>query len=242
MPLPRREASDVELLPPPFRRDHGATEALSEPLAREWDELADGVGAAPFLRPGWVQAWVDAFGGRLRVAVARERGELAGVWPVLQRFGALTSPTNWHTPLFGPVVARPDVAATLLERLVGGGVTRIELDFADPADPAAEALRASGLLVHERIRTRSPWLALDGDPLARLTAKRRRAIRSRRRRLEESLGAVSLEVHAGAQGTGPAFAEALRIEASGWKGDGGTAIATDPPSRAFYESVALWWL
>src|SRR5438105_12628854 len=39
-----------------------------EPLAREWDDLADRVSAPPFLRSGWTAAWWLAFGrGHLEV-------------------------------------------------------------------------------------------------------------------------------------------------------------------------------
>src|SRR5687768_1362033 len=47
-------------------------------LYAEWDALALAIGAAPFLRPGWVRAWMDSFSPHhpLRLLVVRRDGDL----------------------------------------------------------------------------------------------------------------------------------------------------------------------
>src|SRR5690348_16425909 len=69
-------------------------------LAEEWDSLADRVGAPPWARPGWVDAWWRAFGsGELDVlTVYSSDGRLAGVLPVARRRGRVEAPVNWHSP------------------------------------------------------------------------------------------------------------------------------------------------
>lgn len=80
-----------------------------------WDELADHVGAVPWLRPGWISAWVVAFsrGASLEVLVERRAGRLTGVLPLLRRRRALASPTNWHTPEFGLLTADAEAGFAL---------------------------------------------------------------------------------------------------------------------------------
>src|ERR1700720_145453 len=77
----------------------GAFSDLSlEPLASEWDELAERAGASPFLRPGWVAAWWLAFGtGNMEIRTVTRDGRPAAVLPVARRHGALRSVTNDHT-------------------------------------------------------------------------------------------------------------------------------------------------
>ena len=41
-------------------------------LFSEWEALADGTGASPFMHPGWFDAWWHAFGrGRLEIVALR---------------------------------------------------------------------------------------------------------------------------------------------------------------------------
>ena len=47
-------------------------------LVSAWDDLATRTGASPFAHPGWVNAIVDAFGGDLRLVVARSDLEVVG--------------------------------------------------------------------------------------------------------------------------------------------------------------------
>ncbi|HKP91255.1 MAG TPA: hypothetical protein VJT75_14925, partial [Thermoleophilaceae bacterium] len=91
---------------------------LDDELRAEWDELADRTGAAPFLRAGWIEAWHGAFGlGELRTLTTRDDGRLTGILPVSARRGALVSPTDWHTPIFGPVAEDAGAGRALAREL-----------------------------------------------------------------------------------------------------------------------------
>ena len=50
-------------------------------LAEEWDSLADRVGAPPWARPGWVEAWWNAFGSGESSLTTSSGGGIAGVLP-----------------------------------------------------------------------------------------------------------------------------------------------------------------
>jgi CelD/BcsL family acetyltransferase involved in cellulose biosynthesis len=67
----------------------------------------------------------------------------------------------------------------------------------------------------------------------------RASLKKRRRRLEQA-GPVTCELNDGTPDFDEQFAEVLRIEAMGWKGEQGTAIASRPDTRQFYGAIAAW--
>lgn len=211
-------------------------------LSDEWDALAERVGATPFMRPGWVRAWADAFaGGRLDAVTLRRSGELAGILAVRPGLGGLRSPVNWHTPVFGPVADDDATLRSLLRGALERRPVHLGLSFIDASDPGVGAFRdaaaSSGYRVTARPRLSSPFLALEagGDPLLALTAKRRSNLRRQRRRLE-ALGEVRLDVRT----DDDAIDEAFAIEGSEWKEQRGTAIASSAATMGFYRAVARW--
>jgi CelD/BcsL family acetyltransferase involved in cellulose biosynthesis len=210
------------------------------PLADEWDDLADRAGASPFLRPGWIEAWLAAFGGGAPEIVAlRREGRLAAVLPLVRRRGALVSPTNWHTPEWG-VLAEDDASAQeAVAAALAARPRRLSLAFLGPGAEAARAAVASaGYSTLERTLLRSPTLALAGDRAAYMasrSSKRRKELARQRRRLEEG-GAVAFEVDE----TAARLEEGLAVEGSGWKLERGTAIVSQPETVRFYTEVARW--
>src|SRR5437899_1249723 len=100
---PSTRSRERAVADPPLRASPTVEiERSTEALDREWDDLADRVGAAPFLRPGWIRAWWRAFGsGDPGVLTVRRSGRLAAALPLEIRRGVVRSPTNWHTPFFG---------------------------------------------------------------------------------------------------------------------------------------------
>jgi CelD/BcsL family acetyltransferase involved in cellulose biosynthesis len=90
-----------------------------EPLAPEWDELADRTAAMPWVRPGWIAAWRRAFGhGALQLLTVRQGGRLCGVLPLERRFGELRSPTNPQTPGFCLLAKGSAIRRTLANLLL----------------------------------------------------------------------------------------------------------------------------
>jgi CelD/BcsL family acetyltransferase involved in cellulose biosynthesis len=110
--------------------------------------------------------------------------------------------------------------------------------FLDDPAPLEAAAREARYRVITRVRERSPYVPLAGDLdayLATLDRKHVKEVRRLRRRLEEQ-GEVTFAV---ATDAGP-LDEFLRVEAAGWKGEGGTAVASQPGTEAFYREVAAW--
>lgn len=217
-------------------------------LADEWDELATRVAARPWFRPGWFECWWRAFGhGELCVISLRREDGLAAVLVLVRDGRALRSAANWHSPDFGMTAvdgdARRDLAAAALEV----GAARVTLWLLDPDDGGLGELRAAAemeaLPTVERVQMRSPWVRVEGtyeDYLRERgpSAKRRKELNRCRRKLEERVGPVALEIHAEADDA--LLAEGFELEGSGWKREHGTAIASDPTLLSFYTDVARW--
>jgi CelD/BcsL family acetyltransferase involved in cellulose biosynthesis len=236
--------------PPDLLRPGRATREIHasiDPLAPEWDDLADRTGAPPFVRPGWFQTWLDAFGrGSLEVFAVRRGGRLAAVLPMLRRAGALTSPSNWHTPLFG-AVAEPGAEAPLAEALLARRTRFAKLAFVDPEAPFVVACReraaALGRPLLTRTIERSPYVPVEGTwddfERSRLSGDGRSTLRNRRRRLMAE-GALAVEVTGGQTDLGRRLEEGFEVEARSWKGEAGTAIDSRPDTRRFYTQIARW--
>ncbi|MBW3602601.1 MAG: GNAT family N-acetyltransferase [Actinobacteria bacterium] len=213
----------------------------------DWDDLADRVGASPFLRPGWVRAWWGAFGhGGLRVAVARRDGRPVGVLPFVRRRGVVVSPTNWHSHEYAFLAADADAVAVLTDALVAGRPHHVRLDLLREGTPELAAYRARAAALGYRSGAgellRSPYVPLVGGWSAYeqgLGARKLRELRRRGRRLAEA-GRVTFEVSDGAGDLDGLLDEGFRVEAAGWKGAAGTAIAAHPHTRRFYAGLAGW--
>jgi len=223
----------------------GVTDRLSG--VEEWDELAARVQAPPFLRPGWVGAWLRAFGeGELETIEVRRGGELAAVLPMVRRRGRLCSPVNWHTPMFGPLGIDWRAREEVVERAFEHSSAVVDLNLLDGDEAElgsiARVARESDRLTVARPVVQSPYLRLeaDFDEYERsLSRNRRKGLRRNRRRLEEE-GRVLFEVHDGRTDLDGLLAEVFAVEAAGWKGRRGTAISSQPQTTRFYTEVARW--
>jgi CelD/BcsL family acetyltransferase involved in cellulose biosynthesis len=254
----------------PTPRDHTATQrdvpgqGLGGPLASpavrldlrspdpdlraRWDALAVASGASPFVRPGWLGAWADAFGrgDDLRLLTLERGGELVGVLPLLPGPLGLRSPTNHETALFTPVLADADAAAELADRLLRAGAT-VDLAALPADDDATGALRAAarraGAPVLERPICASPWIDTTGDPasfLRRLSKNRRHGLRRLRHRMADA-GEVVLDVSDGTgDDVGALLDEGFRLEARPWKLAAGSAVLSAPANVRFYTEGARW--
>jgi CelD/BcsL family acetyltransferase involved in cellulose biosynthesis len=216
-------------------------------LACEWEQLAERVNGSPFLRPGWIMPWLRAFGsGTPEAIVVRRDGELAALLPMQRRRGRLYSTSNWHSPVFGPLAADDDARATLLDGLFDDRRCNVELslleDDATLLDQIDSRARGTGRRVVGRPLAVSPVVDIAGlfeDYERALSRNRRRSLRRGQQALEAQ-GSVSFEVHESPEGLDGAFEEVLQVEASGWKGRRGTAIASRAETRRFYAEVASW--
>jgi len=220
--------------------------ALSESLAAEWDELVDHVRGAPFLRPGWIEAWWRAFGrGTLACLLLRRSGRLAGIVPLLRGRSTVRSPTNAHTPLFGIVAEDGDAVRELVSAMLTDSARRVVLSHIDATDLEpwlrAEANAAGRSLVVTLVQ-RSPYLCLGAGWAAveqRLGARRAAEIRRRYRVLDRA-GRVSVRIADGSQDRSALLEQGFGLEASAWKGAAGTAIVSRSDTRAFYAAITSW--
>jgi CelD/BcsL family acetyltransferase involved in cellulose biosynthesis len=216
-------------------------------LAPEWDDLAGRVGATPFMRPGWMTAWWHAFGtGDPAIMTARRNGRLTGILPLERHRGALRALANQHTPSYNPIAEDDASARALVDRALATTARRVELSMLDRWDIVSgallEAATERGRRTYTRIVRRTPYLTIDSDwagILANLSRRHRKELRRQRRRLEE-IGPVGLETISGRAELEQGFADLLALEGSGWKVERGTAIASRPETRSFYQEVAVW--
>ena len=208
-----------------------------------WDELAERAGAAPFDRPGWFEAWAEAFGEPLELLTTEADGRLTGVLPYVRTADSVRSATNPHTPSPGLLTDDEAAARDLTEGLFSLG-GRISLGYLDGASAAIlhDAARSAGCMVLTRplayrlfLELEGPWESFEGSLPSRLV----RDVRRRRRKLEE-LGEVTLEVSDGSDRLEDLLAEGFRLEASGWKAAEGTAIVSSRETQRFYEAIARW--
>jgi CelD/BcsL family acetyltransferase involved in cellulose biosynthesis len=86
----------------------------------------------------------------------------------------------------------------------------------------------------------APYIPIEGswdEYFNRLSPKLRANLRRRERRLQQ-FGDIRMEVVGSGQEVEDALEEGLRIEAAGWKGRAGTAIAADEATHRFYSLLA----
>jgi CelD/BcsL family acetyltransferase involved in cellulose biosynthesis len=215
-----------------------------ERLGEEWDGLL-GDDARPFDLHCWYLSWWAAFGaGReLAICAARAEGRLVGVLPMLRQGSKLAALANVHTPVYRPLAADRLVSTALLRAAMEAGATELAMPSLPAGEPSIEPLRdgsAGGMIATFGPGPVSPIVDTSGDfedwrkrskprwgaPLERF---RRKMIRDNDAQLEIVEAPVDLERE---------LEQGFRVEASGWKGEQGTAILSSPDTHAFYRSVA----
>jgi CelD/BcsL family acetyltransferase involved in cellulose biosynthesis len=208
----------------------------------DWDGLADGQGT-PFLRHAWLASWWAAFGnGRLRICALWDGSELAALFPLRATPAGLAGLTNEQTPLFRPLARdRRDLERVVDEVLAQPHDLLVE---ALPDDhPALEVIAATCARRGRRSlvapQHTSPVAETAGvhDYGASLSVKTARELRRLRRKMDREYRAevsllapppeLELELQLG-----------FEVEASGWKGERGTAILCSPQTDLFYRLMA----
>jgi CelD/BcsL family acetyltransferase involved in cellulose biosynthesis len=218
-------------------------------LAALWDVLAAKSGN-PIQQYAWARAWVETFGADydVQIVVAGARQEPSALAPLVRRRdddGArleLLGVSELHE-VTDFLYADSSAVASLTEALQ-------ELRFAlflerIPADaPSVAALRRSyrgrGLVIC-RALAGCPWIPLDASwvhPEQHLNPGRRSDLR-RAGRVAERMGPLSFTVSSPTPAElEPLLDEAFRVEAAGWKGCEGTALATDARRGLFFRRYA----
>ncbi len=182
---------------------------------------------------------------------------LVGLMPIglaRGRFGPLPAPAIlWRHPyamIGAPLVDREnagEVLAALLARADAAGLPgALMMPYLRHDGPIFAALQEisfySGrpLVVSEDFERAMIATETDSERYIGTTigSGRRRHLARYRRRLEEK-GRLTFHCHEASSEVVPAFEEFLSLEAKGWKGERGTAIACEPASQMFFtETVA----
>jgi CelD/BcsL family acetyltransferase involved in cellulose biosynthesis len=243
--------------------DRGAIGAL----AAEWERLRAEVAAAggtrgPFLAASWFAVFAASLarGRALKLLVAHRGGRVCGILPLYAERRALSgvparvlrSLSDDHSSRFDLLADGDEAVAALFAHLArDGSWDALELrDVPDGVratgvDRLVAVARAAGFPEARWPSLVSPYLPLPATPAAldaQLDAKFRSNLRRRARKLTAEVGPIALERVTTA---GPdrgrldaALDDAFRLEAAGWKGQLGTAIACDAGLTARYRALA----
>lgn len=223
-----------------------------------WADLASrAVEANAFYHPAFARAVSRHAEGRsgARALVAWDgpaKRRMIGLLPVISAWHALRIPipvfVAWqaYAPLTTPLLDRgnPDAAArALVAAAAQGGAQALFLPALAQDGPAAQAMRSAiagfgiepcAFDAHQRARLDA---AQDGEEaVATLGAKKLKELRRQRNRLADT-GDVAFNIAEAGAETEAALKEFLALEASGWKGDSGTALASKPGDIAFLKAA-----
>jgi hypothetical protein len=213
-----------------------------------WDDLADRAAEPnPFFEADFVlpaARWRDA--GRTALLVVERNQAWLACMPVrLRGTSPLTSLQAWcHAYCFlgTPLVDRDSVPAGVgeLVQAVRDHNRFLVLDLLaldGPVGEAAEqALDEGGFRrVFERRFERGCVVRRSSEQRLELSSKSRKGRRRQLRGLEAQLGGpVTLHDRSGSEA---ALEDFLRLEAAGWKGKAGTALASNPGDSAFFREI-----
>jgi CelD/BcsL family acetyltransferase involved in cellulose biosynthesis len=224
------------------RREVQAIRTLAglDRIASGWERLA--ANRNPVSDFAYARAWAAGLDGaqRLHVLTAGSAEDLAIAPLVINRGGA-----GWLTLLAAEMYEILDflgaerAVAELARAIVHTGrpLYLKRVPAGAPVVAAIEAAYRGRGVVRRRPAGGSPWIPLDASwtaPEMRLEAGRRSDLR-RAMRLAEKMGAVETAIVTPTRAQLPQLVEeAFQVEAAGWKGAHGTALAADPMRGAFF--------
>jgi hypothetical protein len=218
-------------------------------LADSWDLLAD-KSVSPTGQFVWARAWAETFAADYELHLVGVRGaaELTAIAPLVRRLhGGTHLELLSVNELFEPMdflYATPSALPPLTDALVRLGLPLFLRNI--PADsPVVGALQRSyqgkGVVIC-RPAPGCRWIPLNAswiEPEQHLNPRRRSNLR-RARRIAKSMGPLSFEM------VSPMSAElellleeAFQVEALGWKGRRGTALARDVARGLFFSRYAV---
>jgi CelD/BcsL family acetyltransferase involved in cellulose biosynthesis len=216
-----------------------------EELASEWDSALPEE-TRPFDLHCWYLAWWRAFGddAELAICTVRRNGELAGTFPLLGGESGIRALANAHTPSFRPLACDQDAMEALVAATMERGRREVELISLPEGDPSLESLsagaRQASMLPLVEAAYASPLVETDGDFDAwrKQSKKRWGAPLERFRRKMGRDHEAQFEIVVPPTDLERELNEGFEVEASGWKGEAGTAITSNPQTEAFYREVA----
>jgi CelD/BcsL family acetyltransferase involved in cellulose biosynthesis len=226
--------------------------SAAEGLVAEWHRLAAGaVEANPFFDADFLIPAVRnlAPSGTKLVIVRSGEGKLLALAPVKTHHLAVAVPTAtvWahdYGPVGAPLIdaQSPEAAGALLRALTATGRVAV-FPYLPLGGEAATALVGAAIrakmpigLASQHERAMIQHGEVEGDIRRSLPTKRRKEFARQMRRLGE-LGVVTIETVSGTAQVRAGFEEFLALEARGWKGKGGTALASSDATRLFATEI-----
>ncbi|HEU0025134.1 MAG TPA: GNAT family N-acetyltransferase [Thermoleophilaceae bacterium] len=215
-----------------------------------WRRLVDrSVDANPFFEPDFLMPAARHLGARGGgLLVLEDSTDWLACLPVTSRATKLQVPVlaGWRTPytfLGTPLVAQghEDALPELLLDGLKGRLSGVAMVDQVPRASGAWAALADSLVVGDLVAVaRRDFERAAFDPSVHgtqlpLSSKRRANLRRTRRRLEERLGADAEFVQLEADERN--IRRFLELEASGWKGNAGTAVAAQPEHAVFFADL-----
>ncbi len=215
-------------------------------IEREWDTLA-GPSGRPMQHHAWFSACAADPTRRLHVLVAGTPGRIGAIAPLAVRQNGTERLELVGDEIYEPVdliYNDPQALLPLARELAQMGMPlhlkRVPAESPTPG-VMREAYRRRGMVIARTvpgcpvISLHEGWLR----PESQLESGRRSDLR-RARRNAEKIGQVRSEILSPTPAeVEPCLAEAFRIEAAGWKGREGSALALDAGRRAFYRRYAM---
>lgn len=237
---------------------HRGGQEVIERWADAWRVLCDeAVDGQPFYRPEWIAAHIRAFTPHAKVVLltVTSAGKLLFILPLLEEMAffsgvpvrKLRAPVNGHSCRFDAVrhssaqgEAAVAAAWDYLQGLRGWDLLEIQ-DVLEGGTISALALAARKNKFHavQVPNLTNPYVPIPPDPagLKKLpvNARLRGKLRSIRREVESHGGTKFLRVEKADQSVLDHFYD---LEAAGWKGREGSAIACSPNIRQFYDEIS----
>jgi CelD/BcsL family acetyltransferase involved in cellulose biosynthesis len=229
----------------PLTVDWVGEESEFEALAGEWDALA-AADSVPFDLHCWYATWWRAFGAgqELAICAARRDGALVGVFPLCRTGnGELKAMANTHTPLFRPLASDEEARAAIVAAAMENG-SDLELTCLPEGDASVARLRegaraaAKTPLIEPSYTSPTVDTSGDFDAWRELSKPRWGAPLERFRRKMGRDHEAELEIVEPPRELEAELVDGYRVEASGWKGEAGTAILSSPRTEAFYTEIA----
>jgi len=230
---------------------------LAVPQAAWADLVTRAIEPNAFYHPAWASAVARHAEGKsgARALLAWDgpaRTRLIGLLPVMSAWRALRLPipalVAWqaYAPLTTPLIDRdmPDVAArALLAAANKAGAMALLLPSLADEGPAARALRGaiaefkSAAYTFNRYQRAQLDATQDGDTaIQSLGSKKTKELRRQRNRLADG-GEVAFRIAAPGAETDAALDAFLALEAAGWKGINGTALANKHGDAMFIKNA-----
>jgi CelD/BcsL family acetyltransferase involved in cellulose biosynthesis len=226
------------------------TEWISEPgrfgeLASQWEALLP-ADPHPFDSHEWYAAWWEAFGseGEPAVCTVWDGGVLAGVLPLRVEGRRLKGFANGHSGIFRPLAREGEAMEALVAAAFSRRAREVDLQLLPASDPTLPVLEAAARQASLRPFAEpgyvSPVVDTSGDLEAwrkGSSASWKKRLARYRRKMERDHDA-ELEIVAVPERLDAWLEEGFRLEQSGWKGEGGTAILSAPETELFYREIA----